>query len=150
MLNIDFWTIFWTVVNILVLYAIFRLFLYKPVMKVIEAREKMIQQQFDSADQSRQEALQMKAEYEKELSSAKEEADQIILAARERAEEEHRNSMENTRKEAEHMLERARADIAREQKEAAEAARDEIANLAVLAARKILKTGDIHDAGSSK
>lgn len=49
MLSIDPWNILWTVVNLLVLYLVFKKFLFKPVMKVINAREDMIKQQFDDA-----------------------------------------------------------------------------------------------------
>ncbi len=48
------------------------------------------------------------------------------------------------------MLEKAKADIASEQDKATGSAEAEIAKLAILAARKIVKTGDAHDAGSSK
>ena len=44
MLSIDPWNILWTVVNLLVLYLVFKKFLFKPVMKVINAREDMIKQ----------------------------------------------------------------------------------------------------------
>ena len=91
MLSIDPWNILWTVVNLLVLYLVFKKFLFKPVMKVINAREDMIKQQFDDAK-----------------------------------------------------------NIATEKEKATEAAQADIARLALIAARKIVKTGDAHDAGSSK
>ena len=77
-------------------------------------------------------------------------ADQIIIDARARAEEEHARSVEKTREETEHMLEKAKEDIANEQEKAQQAAQAEIAKLAVIAARKIMKTGDAHDTGSNK
>ena len=82
MLSIDPWNIVWTIVNLLVLYLVFKKFLYKPVMNVIEARENMIKQQFDSAKKDQDEALKLKAEYHDRLENAKTEADQIILDAR--------------------------------------------------------------------
>ena len=48
------------------------------------------------------------------------------------------------------MLEKARTDIENEKEQATKAAQADIAKLAILAARKIVKTGDAHDAGSSK
>ena len=48
------------------------------------------------------------------------------------------------------MCIRDRADIATEKEKATEAAQADIARLALIAARKIVKTGDAHDAGSSK
>ena len=149
MLSIDPWNILWTVVNLLVLYLVFKKFLFKPVMKVINAREDMIKQQFDDAKKS-QEADALKASYDEKLESAKTEADEIIVNARNRAQEEHEAALEKTRKETEVMLEKAKANIATEKEKATEAAQADIARLALIAARKIVKTGDAHDAGSSK
>lgn len=146
MLSIDPWNILWTVVNLLVLYLVFKKFLFKPVMKVINAREDMIKQQFDDAKKSQEEADALKASYDEKLESAKTEADEI----RNRAQEEHEAALEKTRKETEVMLEKAKADIATEKEKATEAAQADIARLALIAARKIVKTGDAHDAGSSK
>ena len=39
--------ILWTIVNLLVLYAIFRKFLFQPAMKLSFVREDMIYKQFD-------------------------------------------------------------------------------------------------------
>lgn len=150
MLSIDPWNILWTVVNLLVLYVIFKKFLFQPVMNVIQAREDMVKQQFDNAKKDQDEASKLKAEYHEKLENAKTEADQIILDARARAEEEHAKTLERTRGEAEHMLEKAKIDIANEQEKATQAAQAEIAKLALIAARKIVKTGDAHDTGSSK
>ena len=145
MLSIDPWNILWTVVNLLVLYLVFKKFLFKPVMKVINAREDMIKQQFDGAKKSQEEADALKASYDEKI-----EADEIIVNARNRAQEEHEAALEKTRKETEVMLEKAKADIATEKEKATEAAQADIARLALIAARKIVKTGDAHDAGSSK
>ena len=150
MLSINFWNILWTVVNLLVLYVVFRKFLYQRVMNVIEAREEMVKKQFDGPQKSEEDARKLKADYEERLSDARTEADQIIIDARARAEEEHARSVEKTREETEHMLEKAKEDIANEQEKAQQAAQAEIAKLAVIAARKIMKTGDAHDTGSSK
>ncbi len=82
MLNINPWNMVMIVINLLVLYAIFRKFLYKPVMNVIHRREELIQGQFDSAKKTQDDALQLKADYEEKLQKANVKADEIILAAR--------------------------------------------------------------------
>lgn len=150
MLSIDPWNILWTVVNLLVLYAIFKKFLYQPVMNVINARDEMVKSQFADAKKEQEDAKALKAEYQDKLESAKTEADQIILESRDRAQKEHERTLEKTRVEADAMLEKAKSDIANEQEKATKAAEADIAKLALIAARKIVKTGDAHDAGSSK
>ena len=150
MLSIDPWNILWTVVNLLVLYAIFKKFLYQPVMNVINARDDLVKSQFADAKKEQDDAKALKDAYQDKLESAKTEADQIILEARDRAQKEHEMTLEKTRVEADAMLEKAKSDIANEQEKATKAAEAEIAKLALIAARKIVKTGDAHDAGSNQ
>ena len=58
--------------------------------------------------------------------------------------------MEKTRKEAQTMMDRAKADIAREEESARRAAQADIARLAMVAAEKIIKSGDESDKRISK
>lgn len=150
MLKIDPWNIMWTVVNLLFLYWIFKRFLFDRVMAVINQREENIQQQFSDAEKKLDDANALKNDYEKKLESAKDEANQIILDAKERAKAKQKETLEITRKQADHMLEKAKADITSEQEKATKAAQEQIAKLAVIAARKIIETGDSDDANRSK
>ena len=56
MLSLNPWDILWTIVNLLVLYAIFRKFLFQPVMNIIHEREDMINKQFEDARSQRSRA----------------------------------------------------------------------------------------------
>ena len=98
MLNINPWNMVMIVINLLVLYAIFRKFLYKPVMNVIHQREELIQGQFDSAKKTQDDAF-------------------------------------------------AASDVYKRQQQEVQG---EIAKLALIAARKIIETGEAHDAEGSK
>ena len=133
MLKIDPWNIIWTVVNLLFLYWIFKKFLFDRVMGVINQRDEMIQKQFSEAKKSQDDAESLKSDYKKKLAEAEQE-----------------KALEKTRQEADSMLEKAKADIASEQDKATKAAEAEIAKLAILVARKIVKTGEANDTGSSK
>ena len=150
MLNLDPWNLVMIVINLLVLYAIFRKFLYKPVMNVIHQREELIQGQFDSAKKTQDDALQLKADYEEKLQKANVKADEIILAARDQAKEEHEKAVLETQAKTDRMIEKAKADIEKEQKQAQQEVQGEIAKLALIAARKIIETGEAHDAEGSK
>ena len=147
MLNINPWNMVMIVINLLVLYAIFRKFLYKPVMNVIHRREELIQGQFDSAKKTQDDALALKADYEQKLEQANV---KIILAARDQAKEEHEKAVLETQAKTDRMIEKAKADIEKEQKQAQQEVQGEIAKLALIAARKIIETGEAHDAEGSK
>ena len=150
MLSLNPWDILWTIVNLLVLYAIFRKFLFLPVMNIIHEREDMINKQFEDAQKQQDDAAQMKSEYENQLKGAREKADQIILAARDQAKEEHEKAVLETQAKTDRMIEKAKADIEKEQKQAQQEVQGEIAKLALIAARKIIETGEAHDAEGSK
>ena len=110
----------------------------------------MIQGQFDSAKKTQDDALALKADYEEKLEQANVKADQIILAARDQAKEEHENAILETQAKTDRMIEKAKADIEKEQKQAQQEVQGEIAKLALIAARKIIETGEAHDAEGSK
>lgn len=149
MLKIDPWTMFFTVVNVLILFVGLKIFAIKPVKKIIDEREKLINDQFESAKKSQDEALQMKEEYQEKLNAAKEKAEEIVVEARQRAEAEHDKIMADTKIESEQMLNKAKADIQAEKEKAQNEVQTEIAHLAMAAARKIMKAGDSIDAGSN-
>ncbi len=49
MLSLDGWTLFFTVLNVIVLFVGLRLLLSKPVLKIISQREEMIKTQLKEA-----------------------------------------------------------------------------------------------------
>lgn len=149
MLKIDPWTLFFTVLNVLILFAGLKIFAIKPVKKVIDEREKMINDQFESARKSQDEANSMKEEYQEKLNAAREKAEEIVVEARNRAEAEHDKIMADTKIESEQMLNKAKADIQAEKEKAQNEVQTEIAHLAIVAARKIMKAGDSIDTGSN-
>ena len=116
MLSLEPWTIFWTVVNVLVLFVALRHFLIKPVMGVIEQRNEMIKQQFNAV----------------------------------RSEKEHSKAIADTEAERVKMLAQAREDIEKEQANAKKELQSQIMDIAMLAAKKIIMTGDQYDAKSGK
>ncbi len=148
MLSLNVWNLLFTVINVLVLYLLMKKFLFKPVLAVLEKRKEMIASNMEEARKSQQEAESLKSDYEEKLSSAKEEAQAIVHNARELAEQERAGILEKTRVESEQMIEKAKAAILSEQEQAQQEAKEEIAKLAVLAARKIIEAGDAHDTDS--
>ena len=150
MLSLEPWTIFWTVVNVLVLFVALRHFLIKPVMGVIEQRNEMIRQQFNAAQKTQDEANKMKADYEQHLYTAKEQSSEIIAASLLLSEKEHSNAIAYTEAERVKMLTQAREDIEKEQANAKKELQSQIMDIAMLAAKKIIMTGDQYDAKSGK
>ena len=107
MLNINFWNIAFTIINILVLYLFLKHFLMKPVMAILEERKQMVEKELDEAAVSSRDADLLKKKYELSLENAKAEADDIVTKAKVRASEEY-----------DRILKKADADAAKKADEA--------------------------------
>ena len=60
MLNINIWDIVWTVVNLLLFFVLLRIFLFKPVLKVMNEREQKIRDDLDGAQAAREESEELR------------------------------------------------------------------------------------------
>ncbi len=148
MLNINFWNIVFTIINVFVLYWLMKKFLVKPVMGIIEKREQLIQGQLSDARKNQEQALELKGQYETKMESAEREAEEIVLQAKEQALGEKALIMEEAKTESDRLMERAKKEIDNQQERARREAESQIAGLALMAARKILKSGETNDANS--
>ncbi len=138
MLKFEFWNIFWTVFNVMLLFILLRIFLFKPINKMLDDRTQEIQKDYDDAERAKKEAEQLKADYEASIGDAKEEASKIIRNAHEEAENERTKIIRKSHEEAENIVAAASETIENERKRVIRQAHSEIADLAVEAASKIV------------
>lgn len=74
-------------INTFLVFVILKKLLFKPVLGIIEAREKEIQTNLAQGERTKAEGEEFKKEYEEKLSSAKEQGQEIIKQATLRAEQ---------------------------------------------------------------
>ena len=79
MLRIDF-NLVLTMINLVILFLILRKFLFRPIMNIMEKREAMISDGLKNAEDSQNQALELKSQYEEKLKGAGEESSQMIDA----------------------------------------------------------------------
>lgn len=123
----------------LILFLILRHFLYKPVTKFMNDRSEKIQNDIDGAKALKGEAVQLKADYEERISSAKAEGQEIIEKSRKRGEEIKESIVSEARAEADGILQRARTEIEREKEKALEEIKLQAGEMAVLIAEKVIE-----------
>lgn len=124
---------------VLVLFFGLRKLLYKPVSKILNDRKEKIQNDLDGAKTSREEAMALKAEYEKRILDAKKESQDIIESGRKRGEEVKEDIIFEAKKEAENIIEKARREIEIEKEKAILDVKMQAGEMAVLIASKILE-----------
>ncbi len=136
MLNLN-WDIIWTFVNILVLFVLLKLFLFKPVNAMIEKRRKLIDGQLSDAAQKQKEAKAEKQAYADRLKEAHAEAAEILKKAKAEAEAQYCMILERAERDAQKKTAEAEKKIALEHEQMLKNAKSEIAAVAVMAAQKL-------------
>jgi F-type H+-transporting ATPase subunit b len=114
-------------------------FAFGPIGSVIEARQREIQETLDQVAADRQAMEQTRAEYEKRLASIAEEAREQGAREMHRAQAEAAALLAKAREEAAEFRDRSLSEINQERKKAVAEIRSEMADLAVIAASKILE-----------
>ena len=138
MLKFEFWSIFEAVANIIILMILLRIFLFKPVSKMMNERTQSIQKDIDDAEKARQEAEDLRRQYSDTISEAKEEASRIIMKAHDDAETERSNIIQKSHEEADEIVSAASETIENERRRVLQQAQSQIADLAIEAASKIV------------
>lgn len=139
MLDFQLSTIVFTIINLLVLYLFLKKFLFGRVNAVLEQREKLIQEQVEAAEAGKTQAQALQDQYEQKLSGAREEAEKIVSDAKVRAQKAYDNQMAQAQAEAKRVQAEAEARIATQRQEMLRGVRQEVAQLAVLAASQVAR-----------
>lgn len=121
-----------------VLLLLLRKYAWGPLMGVMKKREEHIAGEIDSAEKSRKEAESYLAKQTEELKAARVEAQSIIEAARKQSELQSEQIIATARDEADKLKESALAEIAQEKQLAIATLRNEVANLSVQIASKVI------------
>lgn len=145
-LDINPSTIIFAIINFCILVVGLKVFLYKPVCNMLDSRKEEVANNLNSAEEAKLEAQKLKDEYAARLQNARSEAQEIINQAAKIGEQTKADIVSEAREEAARLTAKAQAEIAREKTEALNEIRNEIADLAVLAASKVVgKTIDVAD-----
>lgn len=126
------------ILNFLILVGILRAFAYKPVVRMLKARQDRIQESLNKADADVAEADKLLAAYKAKLAEANAKAETIVMNAEKRASEEREAKRAEMKREIEQMRKAAQAEIAREREHAVEQMRAEMITLSMAAAGKII------------
>ncbi len=138
MLDINIWNFIWAAINLILLFILMKIFLFKPLRKMMDERTRSIQEDIDSAKKSKEEAEALRQQYDEDLSSAKAEAQQIIMKAHEQAETEKAAIIKRSQEEADQIVVEANKSIESERKKVLAQAQTQIADLAIEAASRII------------
>ncbi len=133
------WEILVTICNTLITFLIVKKLLFGPVHKMMDARTQEVQLMYTSAEKAQTEAESMRSEYTERLAKAKEEAQEIVSSATRRATVRSEEILKESSQQAASMIKKAENSIEMERKKAMNEIKDEVANLSVLIASKVVE-----------
>ena len=137
-IGVDFWTALFTLLNFLAVFFVGKHFLWGPVTKMVQDRQKEIDDMYSEADTARAKAKAMDAEYQGKLSDAHATSEQIVRDAVSRGQAREEEIIRQANADASAIMDKAVADIALEKKKAINDAKDEIAGIALEIAGKVV------------
>ena len=138
-LNLNMWTIIFTLFNAVVLYLILRRLLFTPVMNFIEQRRSTIQNEIAIASNMKVEAGALKDEYSNRLANIDEEKKTIMDEARKMSSYLYEKSKKEAEKEKEKILKSAETERSHLYEKAKEDLKKETALLSIDIAEEILR-----------
>ena len=138
-LSIDLTTIIATLLNTLILFLVLKHFLFDKVNKVIEDRKNDVKETYRQADEAKENAEKLEAEYTRRLEGAKEESAQIIQTATRKAQQRSDEIISEARTEAKGLVDNASREIEREKKIAVNQIKNEITDIALSAAAAVVE-----------
>ena len=136
-LNIDFGQILLHLFNVVILFAVLYLLIYKPVKKFMDKRQKEYQDMDEAAEGKVREAEELKSSYEKKLSQAEEEIRTMKSEASKEITEQASEIRQQAMDEAQEILGKARAQAEHEKEKIFAGTGDEVAEIARKAASKV-------------
>ena len=114
LVTIDPGTIVFTLVNTLIIFILFRIFLFKPVGKVLDKRNEMAAAEIAEAKRAKESAAKTEQEYLEKLAKAKEEAAEIMKQATARAQRREEEIINDANQKAAEIRARAEENIERD------------------------------------
>lgn len=144
MLKVDPVNLICTIANLLILFVALRIFLFKPVQKIIEARQAEADKKLAEAEAVKAEAAALKEQYAASIADAESEKQQIVAQARKDADAQYEKIVEAAKEKAKETVDNAVADAQAKREQILKDTEKDIADCIVSAAGKIVgsKSGE--------
>lgn len=136
--SIDLTTIVGTLANLLILILVVKHFLFDKINAILDARKTEVEKTYEEADIKLKNAENLESEYTERLAGAKEESAKIIKNATKKAQKRSDEIISEAQNEAREITLKANADIEKEKKRAVNQIKDDISDIAISIAEKVV------------
>ena len=133
------WTFIAQIYNLFIQMLLIKKFLFKPVREILAKRQAKADADIREAEEAKQEAAAIKAEYEQNMLEAKEKANELLATAQKNATAKSDELLKEANSQAAAIKQKAEADIAQERRKAVNELKDEIGSMAMEIAGKVIE-----------
>jgi F-type H+-transporting ATPase subunit b len=139
LLDINPGLIVWTILTFVILLIILKKVAWKPILTALENRENEIADSLSRAEQAKADAQKILEENQASLAKVEEESKKVIDQGRVYAENLKEQMLKDSKEQAQKIIEDATAEIDRKKEAAFDELKNQIAEISVSAAEKIMK-----------
>ncbi len=129
----------WTILTFLILFFVLAKFAWKPLLAALESRENTIKSSLEDAEKAKTELERLNAESEEIIAKARSEAQTIRVEAKSAAEKIKADVMVQAGEDAKKIRDEAEKQIQVEKDKAINEIRQEVVNLTMTVAEKVIK-----------
>jgi len=139
-LGINLSTLVAQIVTFGILLGLLYLVAYKPIMRMLDERSSRVKESMEQTEHIKEQAAHAEEEVKKQIEAAGKEGQEVIARAMRTGEDLRQKAQQDAREDAESLIVRAQTEIQRERDDAVDELRKEFADLAILAAEKVIES----------
>ena len=138
-ISVNIWQIIISLANLVILFLLFKKFLFKPVKEMIAKREAAVEAELDAAKHEHDAANEQRRQWEAKMATADQEADKIIQDAVTKANKKSGVIISTASERADEIIKVAKFEASLEHKAAQEGIKREIVDLSSTLTGKLLE-----------
>ena len=131
--------IFWSIISFGIFLFVMKKYAFPPIFEILEAREKKISGDLQSAEDIKTEAEKLKKDFEAQLKAARDKAATIVQLANEESRKNQEKALDETQDKCRQMLKEAEHEIQTSRNQILAEIRGYVSALTITSAEKIMK-----------
>ena len=138
-ISVNIWQILISLLNLLILFLLFKKYLFKPVNKMLDKRQAEIDAKYNAADEARKAAEDDKLLWDEKIGTVKTQTDEMLKKAQESAKRQSESIVSKAKEQADGIVRQAQTQAQLEMKKAEEGIKTEIVEVSAALANKLLE-----------
>ncbi len=138
-ISVNIWQIFISLLNLIILFHLFKKFLFKPVNNMLQKRQSEINERYDAADEAKRTAEEKELLWNEKINKVKAETDELLKKAQDSAKRQGAAIISNAKEQADGIVRQAETQAKLEMKKAEDDIKWEIVEISTALANKLLE-----------